>query len=151
MTPIGPHRATCPKCLHPRREGAEACARCGLVYALWRPEAAHTAVTPLDDAAEALWRDAQADWANGARHDAFLKHCSLVGQLGAAGRRYRERADADPGDTLARKMQERVLAMATVALATPAKAPVPVTRARWFWAVMVAGLVAGMAGALLRR
>jgi hypothetical protein len=142
---------SCPKCAQPRRADADACARCGLVFARWRPEAAVGVVAPLDEAAEALWGAAVADWANPERHDAFLKHCSLVGQLGAAGRRYRERADASPDDALARKMQDRVLAMATASLVMPARPRAPVTRARWFWVVMVLGLAIGMFGAFVVR
>jgi hypothetical protein len=151
VSEAGPELASCPKCAHPRRAGGDACARCGLVYARWRPDEVVGAVAPLDEAAESLWREALADWANPARHDAFLKHCSLVGQLAAAGRRYRARADADASDALARKMQERVLAMATAALTLTPRPRAPVTRARWFWVVIVVGLVVGMTGAFLAR
>jgi hypothetical protein len=145
----------CPKCGHravaaPGAEPPASCPRCGLTFALWTP-VQEAAVARLDEGAEALWSAAVADWQDPGKHDAFLKHCSLTGSLAAAGRRYRQRLDQQPGDGVATRMQERVLAMATAALVRPSVAPAPVTRQTWFWAVLLVCGVVGTAVALLVR
>lgn len=139
----------CPKCSHKKNAaGAEACPRCGLVFALWKPDEAPKVVS-LDEAAEALWAKAVADWANPAAHDAFLKHCSVMGMLSAAGRRYRERLDERPTDDVAQQMQKRVLSMATALLGAPAqKPPAPFTRSAGFWMVLLCALFVGIIAAL---
>jgi hypothetical protein len=139
---------SCPKCGKAAGPAATACARCGLVFALWRPEAAPSTAS-LDTQGEALWDEVVASWQDSKRHEAFVKHCAANGLLAPAGRRYRGRLDVAPDDEIARRMQERIVGMVTVQLgvarATPAA---PVTRSRWFWVVLllfaVAGLVAGL-------
>lgn len=121
------------------------------MYARWQPGGEQNRAAELDAGAEALWRDALADWNTPSRHDAFLKHCSPRGLLAAAGRRYRDRLNADPADAIARKHQDRILAMAAIALAPSPRPSAPVTRARWFWIVIVLGLVVGMVGAFVLR
>ncbi|MDX2021438.1 MAG: hypothetical protein SF187_14445 [Deltaproteobacteria bacterium] len=142
----------CPKCNHKKASpAAQACPRCGLVFALWKPEEAPQVVA-LDEAAEALWAKAVADWNNTDAHDAFLKHCSVLGMLSAAGRRYRERLDERPTDEVAQQMQKRVLAMATALLgAPPQKPPAPFTRSGGFWMVLLCALFVGIIAALTFR
>jgi len=148
----GPFAGACPKCGHRRREDAGACTRCGLVFDKWTPELAAT-VVKLDDAGAALWAALQDAWQDEAKHEAFAKHCSAAGVLGAAGRCYRERLDQAPSDAIAVKMQERILSLATVGF-TVTRAPPPrlVTREPWFWAVLgVCAIMAAIAGFVLGR
>lgn len=140
--------ATCPKCGHKRPAGVEACARCGLVFALWTPEKA-AEVVKLDEAGEAAWAALIGRWQDEAQHDAFLKRCAAGGTLAAAGRCYRAYLDQHPGDALATKMQERIVVMATLTFARPTRPPTPVTRSRWFWAVVGLAVSAGVVLALL--
>jgi hypothetical protein len=142
----------CPKCSHKKANPEQgACARCGLVFALWNPELA-TRVVALDERAESLWADVAANWSRVEAHDAFLKHCSVAQMLPAAGRRYRERLDERPGDEMALQMQKRVLAMATALMGTPAqKPPEPFTRSGAFWAVVVGALSLGIIAAMMFR
>lgn len=141
----------CPKCGHPEATGASSCARCGLVFALWSPQTAQP-LAALDGRAEALWGEARQAWEEASRHEAFIKHCSAAGLLGAAGRRYREHLDRTPGDAIATRMQERILAMATVGFTVRSRAPQPVTRTRWFWAVVLLfGVTGVLAGVILPR
>lgn len=140
-------QSRCPKCSHKRKNDADACARCGLVFALWTPAMAAD-VAVLGEAGEALWAEAKAAWQDDEKHDAFLKHCSAGGLLAVAGRRYRERLDETPGDAVATRMQERVLSMATLTYARPSTPPVPVTRTKWFWIVLGGVGVAGALAAL---
>jgi hypothetical protein len=147
--------AACPKCgcrvvAVAGTAPPPACPRCGLTFALWTAEQ-EAAVVQLDEAALALWEAAQADWHDAGKHDAFLKHCSLAGSLAAAGRRYRQRLDEQPGDAVAARMQERILAMATATLVRPAVVPTPVTRQTWFWVVVLVCAVTGSAVALFLR
>jgi len=140
----------CPKCRQPRRADAEACARCGLVFSRWTPEQS-AGVAQLDERAEALWAAARDNWRDEHRHAAFLEHCSQAGLLAPAGRRYRERLDADPQDAVAARMQQKVLAMATAGFVPSGKPPAPVTRSTWFWGVLVACALAGVLAALFLR
>jgi hypothetical protein len=112
------------------------------------------APTTLDERGEALWAEILRDFPDEARHEAFAKHCAAKGLLGAAGRRYRERLDRDPGDPVAGRMRDRIVGMATAALAglTRPVPAAPVTRSRLFWVVIVLFLIAGgMAGMLFAR
>lgn len=140
----------CPKCSHRKASASqEACARCGLAFALWDP-ASTPRLVPLDDRAEALWKDAVSAWDNPTAHDAFLKHCSMAGLLPAAGRRYREKLDAHPHDLVAAQMQKRVLAMATALLGAPTQKPsAPFTRSAGFWLILLSALFLGIIGALM--
>jgi hypothetical protein len=142
----------CPKCGHRAPPGAESCRRCGLTFALWNPAPGDPLpVLRLDERGDTLWAEVLADWSDPARHDAFLKHCSVAGLLGVAGRRYRQRLDEQPADPVAGRMQARVLEMATAAFVRTPTAAVPVTRNTWFWLVLVACGVVGMVGAMLLR
>jgi hypothetical protein len=124
---------------------SQACKRCGLTFALWSPAQARE-VIGLDEGGENLWSDVLADWSTVEKHDAFLKHCSLGGLLPLAGRRYRERLDDDPRDTMAARMQERVMAMATATFIRPAPVVAKaVTRTLWFWVVVMLFGLGGIA------
>lgn len=143
--------ACCPKCGKRRAEAARACARCGLVFALWKPDDS-AAPARLDEAGEALWRQLSGDWSDSARHEEFLKHCLQVGTLAAAGRLYRERLDQNPKDALAAQMQSQVLAKATLGLSLAKSQSRPaVTRSRWFWVVVLTAMALGIAGGLFWR
>jgi hypothetical protein len=141
----------CPKCSARRPPEAEACARCGLTFALWSPAPDAARPPPLDERGEALWAEALAAWEAGDKHEAFVRHCAMSGALAVAGRRYRERLDRLPTDPVAGRMQSRVLAMATAAFVRSPAAPEPVTRSLWFWLILVGCAVAGMIGAFLLR
>jgi hypothetical protein len=106
----------------------------------------------LDSAGEDLWRRVQEHWSDSARHEEFLKHCLQTGTLAAAGRRYRERLDENPGDALAGQMQNQVLAKAALGLSLHKSQPrTAVTRSRWFWLIVLAAMALGMAAGLLWR
>lgn len=137
----------CPKCGHARRLADDACARCGLTFALWTPDKA-AAVVQLDPAAQARWDELIAHWSDEPRHDAFLKYCSMAGLLAPAGRAYRNHLTDHPGDPVALRMQERIVAMATVSFSRPTAPRAPITRNVWFWAVMFLCGLAGVAGAV---
>ena len=151
MSDAGSPSAVCPKCGQARPDGAEACARCGLVYANWNPELA-AEIVKLDEAGEALWAAVQAAWDDTGRHDAFVKHCSQAGLLAAAGRCYRERLARAPVDPVGRRMQERIVLMASAVMGSVARSAAvePVTRAKWFWLVIAAAVAAAALAALLR-
>jgi hypothetical protein len=136
--------AACPKCSRRREEETtNACSRCGLVFAFWNPDKA-AQVIKLDEKAEAMWTAVRRSWRDESKHDAFLKYCSMAGQLAAAGRCYRLRLDKTPDDEMATKMQERIVAMATLTMARPTIPAKPVTRTQWFWMILVIGVIAGV-------
>ncbi|MGC4120672.1 MAG: hypothetical protein QM765_40070 [Myxococcales bacterium] len=110
--PTGP---LCPKCGSARPETAESCAKCGLVFALFKPEN-----LALPGPLEELWREVEACWTDADRHAAFLAACVSGDVLTEAVRRYRVRAEQVPGDALASRFRDeatgRLLATAELSL-----------------------------------
>jgi hypothetical protein len=146
-----PPTAPCPKCGKRRAAGADACPRCGLLFALWTADG-EAALVRLDAAGEELWGKAREHWSDAARHEEFLRHCLQTGTLAAAGRLYRERLDEDPKDLLAAQMQGQVLAKATLGLAIHKTQPrTAVTRRRWFWVIVLAAMAIGIGAGLIWR
>ncbi len=146
-----PESPVCPKCGKKRAAAERSCARCGLTFALWNPEAG-AQLKPLDGKGEELWQKAQANWSDSSRHEELLRHCLQTGTLGAAGRLYRQRLDDDPKDAVAAQMQSQVLAKAALELAINRTQPrEPVTRSRWFWVIVLAAMALGIAGGLFWR
>jgi hypothetical protein len=112
------------------------------------PSAAATAasaIPPFDDTAAVLFAACEAAWDDHLRHDKFVKYCSSAGLLAAAARAYRRHLDRHPDDLVATRMQQRIVTMASLLLATQKPARKPVTRSRGF-AVLVG--LAALAGAL---
>ncbi len=143
----------CPKCGQKRTPERDSCARCGLVFALWNPEAAPAAAV-LDSEGEALWRKVEDEWADPARHDVFVKHCLQHNLLSAAGRLYRARLDKSPGDEIATKMQAEIVAKAslTMAMAQQNRVPSePFTRSKWFWTIVLTAMALAIGAAFLWR
>jgi hypothetical protein len=138
----------CPKCGRARADGAAACARCGLVYALWS-KTQTPQDTSLDAEGTTMWTALQATWeSNEAAHDAFVKHCAKSNRLAAAGRAYREFLDGRPGDLVATKMQSRIVGMATAVLLPLRTTPVATTKGNWFFWVVAVGAVMGVLAGL---
>jgi len=145
----GESSGSCPKCGKTRSAEAEACARCGLVFSLWKADQGAPG-SRLDQAGEELLANVRANWGDALAHEAFLKHCMLSGALAVAGRLYRERLDQDPKDVLAAQMQNQVLAKATLGLAISQTQPrAAVTRSRLFWIVVLTAMALGIAAGLL--
>ncbi len=143
-------QSDCPKCGRLRDPGAETCARCGLMFARWSPDRA-APLQPLDEQGQRLWAELVERWDDEARHDTFVKHCSTVGRLPAAGRMYRSHLDREPANGLATRMQARIVGMASAQL-TPSQPPgTVVSRRGWFWWVLILGALAGVLGSLLFR
>ena len=141
----------CPKCGKKRPLEAEACARCGLVFALWKEESS-LAPVHLDSRGSELWQEVQGHWSESARHEEFLKHCLQTGTLAAAGRLYRQRLDENPRDAVAAQMQSQVLAKAALSLSIHKSQPrEAMTRSRWFWVVVLFAMALGIAGGLFWR
>lgn len=144
-------KEACPKCGKRRAGDANACPRCGLVFARWQAEGA-AALVRLDAAGEELWRKVEEHWSDSAGHETFLKHCLQTDTLAAAGRLYRERLDENPRDVLAAQMQNQVLAKASLALSLNKSEPrTAVTRTRWFWVVVLTAMALGIVGGLFWR
>lgn len=141
----------CPKCGKKIVGDADACARCGLVFALWKPDDGAAGVR-LDAAGEELWRKVQENWGDSAGHEAFLKHCLQADTLAAAGRLYRDRLDENPKDVVAAQMQSQVLAKASLGLTLSKSEPrTALTRTRWFWVVVLTAMALGIAAGLFWR
>jgi len=139
MSDIGSEdRTICPKCGRKRDQGASACPRCGLRFALWSP------------AGQVHWQQVEANWQDLRRHEEFAKYCLQANLLPAAGRCYRERLDRFPGDAIATKMQKEILAKAALGLMVQKRQPAaPVTRSKWFWVIILAAMAVAVAAAFV--
>jgi len=98
----------CPKCVAPRREGATACAQCGLVFANFKP-AEHRPSPWLLTA----WRELSAHWEEPEAHQRFVKDAALQQELVAAGRLYRIRLARFPDDAMAAHGRDALLQLAS--------------------------------------
>jgi hypothetical protein len=112
----------CPKCGAPK--GGESCARCGVVFAKFDPDALALDVSP--DIA-ALFAHAEADWSDRARHALFTERALAAGAAGYAAARYRRRGPDDPvaAEQLARiaSRLEQALAMSSATDARSGTSP----------------------------
>jgi len=114
-----PSSALCPKCGAVRTAEDIACAKCGLVFELFRPEEYQ-----LGSELEALWTRLEHDWNDPQAHESFIAACSQSGALNEAARRYRVRAAERPGDALAARFRDQV----TRQLLAAANLPPPASR-----------------------
>jgi rubredoxin len=94
----------CPKCVAARREGAMACAQCGLVYDNYRADEQR----PSQAVAEA-WRELAARWEDPTAHERMVTLALSHGDLAAVGRLYRIRLARAPEDALARRGRDEVV------------------------------------------
>jgi hypothetical protein len=109
------------------------------------------AIPPLDPTATSMFAACEAAWEDDDRHDKLVKYCAAAGLLASAALRYRQHLDRHPGDALATRMQQRIVALATLSLTTHASSPKPVTRSRWFAVFVALAAIAGAAAAILYR
>ena len=143
-------KTTCPKCGRQREPDVPACPRCGLRFALWRPSLTDPR-TQLDPRAQELWQAVEANWQDMSRHDEFAKYCLQANVLPAAGRCYRDRLDRFLGDAIASKMQAEILAKAALGLMVQKqqRPPAPVTRSKWFGAIIIAAMALAIVAAFI--
>lgn len=104
-----------------------------------------TSPVELDDAGEALWAAALANWADAGVHDRFVQHCHRTARLAAASARYRDRATTVPGDPTAARMQERIVFLSLQALvpSRPLSGRWAVFQSPWFVAIVLGGAALG--------
>ncbi|MFP2930287.1 zinc ribbon domain-containing protein, partial [Pyxidicoccus sp. 3LG] len=99
----------CPKCVAPRREGAESCGQCGLVYVNF--------IADEHRPSEALaggWRALAERWEDWEAHDRLMTLALGRGELAMLGRLYRLRLAWAPDDPVAKRGLEEVVRRATL-------------------------------------
>jgi hypothetical protein len=140
----------CPKCseMQPR---AEACRKCGLVFAKWRgPEVlADTDDPSLEGAREAaaLFALCEEAWTDASRHDAFVAHCRRTEAFGFAAARYRAALAKAPDDEIAAGRLKQIRSLAEFLIRVPDKSgkrePTPYRGTMIVLGVAVALCIAG--------
>jgi hypothetical protein len=105
-----------------------------------------TADADLDEQGEALWRTVTEAWDDQSAHDRFVQHCFASGRLAAAGARYRKVLDG-PTASIARRMQERVVALSMSALVPSSRhgAQLRWIQSPWFVVIILCGALLGAA------
>lgn len=138
----------CPKCISARKEGVEACAACGLVYAIFDPSEQRVS-EPL----RAAWLSVLERWDDRDAHDRLLSLAVGQGELAAAGRLYRIRLAQAPDDVYAQRGRDEVLRLATASQAAfKPTAPTPGnTRAQVVAGILLFLLVMAMAFFIFRQ
>lgn len=106
-----PPPGTCPKCVSPRREDAESCAHCGLVYVNFNPDE-HRPSEVLADA----WQALAARWDDWDAHDRLMTLAMGRGELAMLGRLYRVRLARAPDDAMAQRGRDELVRRATLAV-----------------------------------
>ncbi|NBD12641.1 MULTISPECIES: hypothetical protein [Corallococcus] len=110
----------CPKCVAPMREGAEACAQCGLVYANFIPDEQQPS-----EALATGWRALMDTWADWDAHDRLLSLAMGRGELAMVGRLYRLRLARAPDDAQALRGRDEVVRRVTSAVPLASDGPSP--------------------------
>ena len=118
----------CPKCGEVQPE-ADACRRCGLVFARWQGGAV-AAADDVDAEAARLWATCEAAWDEPSRHDAFIAFCQQRAQLPLAAARYRTAGLArGADDAMVTRALARLSKLALTTLELSAQRERPVERA----------------------
>jgi uncharacterized Zn finger protein (UPF0148 family) len=137
----------CPKCISVRKEGAESCAACGLMYAIFDPSEQRVS-EPL----RAAWLSVLERWDDRDAHDRLLSLAVGQGELAAAGRLYRIRLAQAPDDVYAQRGRDEVLRLATASQAAFKPTPTPSTsKAQVVGGVLLFLLVMAMAFFIFRQ
>jgi hypothetical protein len=98
----------CPKCISVRKEGAESCAACGLVYANFDPDEQR-----LSEPLRTAWLSVLERWDDRDAHDRLVSLAVGRGELAAAGRLYRIRLAQAPDDLYAQRGRDEVVRVAS--------------------------------------
>lgn len=96
----------CAKCGTALRDGAGACASCGL--AVSKMATYSEKEIDVGPAIKAAWARVIASWDDEARHDALFRLVAETGEYGWAAARYREQAKSRPDSPIATKQQEKL-------------------------------------------
>jgi hypothetical protein len=123
----------CPKCIAVRKEGAEACAACGLVYSNFNPSEQE-----LSEPLRAAWLAVLERWDDRDAHDRLLSLAVGRGELAMAGRLYRIRLAQAPDDLYAQRGRDEVVRLATASPVAFRPTPAPGASNK---AQVIAGLV----------
>ncbi|MEZ4431413.1 MAG: hypothetical protein R3F65_03295 [bacterium] len=138
----------CPKCAHRQPPGADACHRCGLMFAYAATGRARLPGDPLDGhpaaaSIRARWQALAADLDDARGHHDFIRMCAESELLEFAGQSYRRLADAMPEDTRVAGYRQQVLkaAMARVGQVGERAMSADRSRVRRMFALLVAAIV----------
>jgi hypothetical protein len=123
----------CPKCISVRKEGAESCSACGLVYANFDPDEQR-----LTEPLRAAWLAVLERWDDRDAHDRLVSLAVGRGELAAAGRLYRIRLAQAPDDLYAQRGRDEVVRLASASPVAFTPTPVPGTSPK---AQLVAGVI----------
>ncbi|MFN7135833.1 MAG: hypothetical protein ACK4N5_27445, partial [Myxococcales bacterium] len=128
-------------------EDREDCPKCGLVFALFRPE-----LFELPPALEQAWSELRGRWSDTGRHEAFLAACATAEALPEAVRRYRVVAEENPADALAPRFRDEAVArlMAIAGIQEKPAPPEPAKPPKLLQALFVVMFLVALGVALLQ-
>ena len=106
----------CPRCQAKSPENLKECVKCGVIFEkVTRIKSGVPEVRPSGPDIVTRWEQVKSDYSNLASHEEFLKLCLSRNNLHYAGSQYRAVLAANPNEEIARKMQTRILELATAA------------------------------------
>lgn len=107
----------CPNCSEARHLDLKECPYCGVIYDKVIPkEMINGPQTNVDIELLQLWQDLVGDYTNQQKHELFLQKAMAKKRLPFASQQYRKLLEINPGDPLAKGMQEKILNLATVVM-----------------------------------
>lgn len=136
----------CPKCIAVRKEGAPACASCGLVYANF-DASEHQLSEPL----RAAWLSVLERWDDRDAHDRLLSLAVGRGELAMAGRLYRIRLAQAPEDLYAQRGRDEVVRLATASPVAFTPTPAPASNRGQLLVLLILFLILMVLGFLIFR
>lgn len=105
---------TCPKCSFSCQIEAAECPACGVIFSkLSDPEAAPDAQVLAKPEIVAQWKDVVQNYTDPDLHESFLQSCMASQKLNFASQQYRKMLEVNPSDEVAKKMQEKIIQIAS--------------------------------------
>lgn len=118
--------AKCPSCGAKRSPGLSECPACGVIFAKLNQKmsSASSAGSSISNAGEALnnqWKQVMEAYEDLSRHEAFIQACMIQSKLAFASQQYRKLLELNPQDTMAQKMRDKIINLATVSFIPPSR------------------------------
>lgn len=140
----------CPKCKYQNRKGSKTCQSCGIVFEKY--EKRQKGVQPdmlSSDEMRTMWESVLTDYSNMDKHDKFVRECLARNQLPYASQQYRIMIETNTADTIAIKMRDKIIEMATLTFMPPKRDIAPVKQQNFPMIIGIVGLVLGLAGLMI--
>lgn len=105
---------TCPNCGKPKIPNSLDCPSCGVVFAKLGDRLDEGPQNFASEEFHELWANLIQDYNNMSLHEEFIQFCMSKNKLTFASQQYRKMLEVNPHDELAKKMQNRIISLASI-------------------------------------